>query len=40
LLGHDDWIIDVAFSTDGKSLASIGKDQKANLWSVQNATRQ
>ncbi|MHC4445188.1 MAG: protein kinase domain-containing protein [Planctomycetota bacterium] len=32
---HDNWILDVAFSSDGKYLATVGGDKTAKLWEVQ-----
>ncbi len=32
LLGHEDGVTAVAFSPDGKSLVSVGRDQKIRVW--------
>src|SRR5262245_29921119 len=33
LRGHDNWVVSLAFSGDGKLLASASSDRKIKLWS-------
>ncbi|MEV5237965.1 hypothetical protein AB0K89_02355 [Streptomyces cinnamoneus] len=39
LTGHADAVSDVVFSPDGRTLASVGRDQKLMLWNVRSRTR-
>jgi len=34
LEGHKDWVTDIAFSSDGSTLASCSQDRTAKLWDV------
>ncbi len=35
-IGHSDYVYSVAFSPDGKYLASGSRDETVNLWSVES----
>jgi WD40 repeat protein len=32
LLGHTDWVLDIAFDADGKGLGSASKDGTVRAW--------
>jgi WD40 repeat protein/serine/threonine protein kinase len=34
LLGHTDWIVNVAFALDGRQLVSLGRDRRVNVWDL------
>src|SRR5262249_46150429 len=34
LVGHADWVLSVAFSPDGQTLASVARDGTVRLWSL------
>jgi WD40 repeat protein len=34
LLGHTDWVLDVAFNNDGNGLVSAGKDGTVRYWKL------
>ena len=38
LQGHTNWIYDIAFSSDGKMIASAGLDGKVILWNLENGS--
>jgi WD40 repeat protein len=38
LIGHTDWIGHVAFTSDGKSLASASRDASIRIWDLETAT--
>ena len=38
LIGHDDWVMAIAFSPDGKTLASVSYDNILRLWTIDPMT--
>ncbi len=38
LLGHEDWVVDLAFSPDSKLLASAGHDGTVRIWQLPTGT--
>lgn len=34
--GHNNWVITVCYSPDGKNIASGGKDNTVRIWDVKN----
>lgn len=36
LIGHEDWIVALAFHSSGYLLASAGNDRKIHLWNLRN----